>query len=192
VSRAGPAIAAARAVLVQLQQPGEAALAAIRYARGGMRVLDGAPPDEGSREALLARADVVRADTAEARKLTGSALDSPDQALRAGRELLKQGPRLVALAVGEIGNVFVWQDDHVFLPLTDTPVVDTTGAGDAFVAALTTGLLRGEGPHRAARLAVAAAGATVGHPGGRPNLTAETLAAAASQLRTAEPQLHRR
>jgi ribokinase len=48
-------------------------------------------------------------------------------------------------------------------------VADTTGAGDAFVAGLITALAQNGGEQRAARLAVAAAGATVGHPaGGRP------------------------
>src|SRR5256885_13256807 len=54
----------------------------------------------------------------------------------------------------------------VFLPLPDIPVADTTGAGDAFVAGLITALAQDGGPQRAARLAAAAAGATVGHPGG--------------------------
>jgi len=36
-------------------------------------------------------------------------------------------------------------------------------------------LARGESPQRAARLAVAAAGATVGHPGGRPALTPKAI-----------------
>jgi ribokinase len=63
----------------------------------------------------------------------------------------------------------------VFLPLTETPVADTTGAGDAFVAGLITALAQDGGPRRAARLAVAAAGATVGHPGGRPALTPKVV-----------------
>jgi ribokinase len=49
--------------------------------------------------------------------------------------------------------------------------VDTTGGGDAFVAALTTSLLRGDPYPEAARFATAASGATVGHAGGRPDLT---------------------
>jgi ribokinase len=56
------------------------------------------------------------------------------------------------------------------VPLTDAQVVDTTGGGDAFVAALTASLLRTETYEAAARFATAAAGATVGHPGGRPDL----------------------
>ncbi|SCL24376.1 pfkB family carbohydrate kinase [Micromonospora pallida] len=54
--------------------------------------------------------------------------------------------------------------------------MDTTGAGAAFVAALTTGLLRDAPRERVARLAVAAAGATVGRRGGRPALTGEAIA----------------
>ncbi len=52
----------------------------------------------------------------------------------------------------------------------DTEVVDTTGAGDAFVAALTATLLHGGAIEEAARQAVRAAGLTVRHPGGRPEL----------------------
>jgi ribokinase len=57
----------------------------------------------------------------------------------------------------------------------DTPVVDTTGAGDALVAGLVAALMRGQEPRQAARFAVAAAAATVGHPGGRPNLSTEAI-----------------
>ena len=38
-----------------------------------------------------------------------------------------------------------------------------------------SGRYPGGGPQRAARLAVAAAGATVGHPGGRPSLTPKAV-----------------
>ena len=55
-------------------------------------------------------------------------------------------------------------------------MADTTGAGDAFVAGLIAGLDRGDPPEQAARLAAAAAGATVGHAGGRPALSPQALA----------------
>ncbi len=56
------------------------------------------------------------------------------------------------------------------MPLTIDPVVDTTGGGDAFVAGLTAALLTGHSYEEAAHRATAASGATVGHPGGRPDL----------------------
>ena len=90
------------------------------------------------------------------------------EAEKAAAELLRQGPSLVALAVEDAGNLVAWPDGCLFLPLPDIPVVDTTGAGDVFVAGLITALAKNGGPQRAARLAAAAAGATVGHAGGWP------------------------
>jgi ribokinase len=144
---------------VQLQQPPEATLAAARIGRdaGRLVVLDGVAGDD-----ILAYADVLRADETEAGQMA------------APRELLGRGLRLVVIARSD-GNLVTWADGEELVPLTDEKVVDTTGGGDAFVAALTTALLRGRSYLEAARFATAASGATVGHPGGRPDLTGLVL-----------------
>ncbi len=154
------------AVLVQLQLPADVATAAARigHEAGRLVVLDGAPSDE----ALLSYADVVRSDGREASMLLGV---PPAEMRDAARRLLDKGPRLIAVAV-EDGNLFVWAEGDVTVPLGGHRVVDTTGGGDAFVAALTASLLRGDAYPEAARRATAAAGATVGHAGGRPDLRA--------------------
>jgi ribokinase len=183
VRSAAAVLTKASSVVVQLQQPSAAALAAAGIAqRAGRRlVLDGAPADDPRRDALLAAAEVLRVDQHEGELLTGVTLGSAQAALRAGRDLLDRGPSLVALATDE-ANVFVWHGDQVVIPLVDTEVRDTTGGGDAFTAALTAALTRGQSPHRAARLAVAASAATVGHPGGRPELTQAALDEFSAQL----------
>ena len=165
-------ILAGRWVSVQLQQPPDAVLAAVTgaYHAGCRVVLDGVPAEE-HRAQLLAMTGVLRANAREAGLLAGSAVSTAAEAGKLAADLLSQGPSLVALAVGDLGNLIAWPDDTVFLPLPDVPVVDTTGAGDAFVAGLITALARGGDPRRAARLAVAAAAAAVGHPGARPDLT---------------------
>jgi ribokinase len=177
VDRLAGLLRSARAVLVQLQQPSEAVLAAARHGRAGnaLVVLDGVPEKEGDRTALLALADVWRADDREAELLTGVPGDDPQRLRAAARELLAAGPGLVALGMPD-GNLFAWDDPrwgtgNTLLPLTGDEVVDTTGGGDAFVAALTAALLNGETPEAAARRAVAASGVTVRHPGGRPDLS---------------------
>ncbi|MGW4499671.1 PfkB family carbohydrate kinase [Micromonospora sp. NPDC004336] len=177
VAGAADALRAARAALVQLQQPAGAALVAARTAReaGRLVVLDGAPTDPADADELLALADVLRADAQEVELITGDAPRDAEGGLAAGRKLLRRGPSLLAIEVAGRGNAFVWPEGELFLPLSETPTVDDTGAGDAFVAALTLGLLRGEPRDRVARYAVAAAGATVGHPGGRPALTDEAI-----------------
>ncbi len=162
------AVREAHAVIVQLQQPPATALAAARTAGSDtLVVLDGVATDE-----LLDLADVIRADDQEARLLTSEALDDPDDIVRAARALLDRHARLrlVAFGAGKHGNVFAWPDGNLVLPLEDVPVTDTTGGGDAFVAALTLGLVRGAEPEAAAAAAVAAAAHTVRHPGGRPDL----------------------
>lgn len=166
VQAARSVLEGADAVLVQLQQPAEAALAAAEIGRaaGRLVVLDGVP-DEGTRARLLAAADVLRADEQEAELLLGG-----EVTVSRAREVLAEGPKLVAFGVPE-GNLFVWADGELRLPLTDEKVADTTGGGDAFTAALTAALLRGAEYPVAARWAVAASGMTVVHPGGRPGLT---------------------
>jgi ribokinase len=165
-----------RWVSVQLQQPPAGALAAAACAHqaGCKVVLEGALPEE-HRAGLLAVADVFRADARETDLLAGFAVSTAAEAEKIASDLLSQGPSLVALAIAGIGNLIAWPDDRVLLPLTDIQVVDTTGAGDAFTAGLIMALAQGGDPQRAARMAVAAAGATVGHPGGRPALTPKAV-----------------
>ncbi|MFE9693572.1 PfkB family carbohydrate kinase [Micromonospora sp. NPDC005806] len=184
VTGAEEVLRAARAVVVQLQQPLPATLAAARCARTADRmvVLDGAPDDPAGAADLLALADVFRADARDAGLLVGDPPKDAEAGLRAGRDLLARGPGLVAVEVAREGNAFVWPDGELFVPLSETPMVDSTGGGDAFVAALTAGLLRGEAYPEVARYAVAAAGATVGHPGGRPALNPAAIEAQLSRI----------
>ncbi|WP_432901559.1 PfkB family carbohydrate kinase [Micromonospora matsumotoense] len=184
VTAAADAFRRTDAVLVQLQQPPAAARAAARLGRaaGALVVLDGAPADDEHRLPLLAAGDVVRADDRETELLTGVRSDDPDRVRKAATDLLDAGPKLLVLGLGPMGNLFAWRHERwgsgtLLVPLSRDEVVDTTGAGDALTAALTIALLRGDPPTSAARYAVAAAGATVGHPGGRPALTDEALRA---------------
>jgi ribokinase len=146
-------LAGADAVLVQLQQPVEAVLAAARIGReaGRLVVLDGEVTDRR----LLAFADVVRADERETNGLDEHVLD--------------EGPSLLALAQPD-ANLFLWRGGRLRVPLTAEKVVDTTGGGDAFTAAMTAALLRKLSYEEAAHLATAAAGSTVTHVSGRPDL----------------------
>jgi ribokinase len=173
VFAASAPISAAGSLIVQLQQPAPAALLAARLAhRAGTRVvLDGAPQDP----ALLALADVVRADAHEAELLTGEPVGDVAAAARAAADLRRRGPSLVVLEVSGRGNLFAGPEGTWFLPDVETEVVDPTGAGDALVATLTAALTRRRPLETAARLAVAAAAATTEHAGGRPRLSRPDL-----------------
>jgi ribokinase len=193
---AGDQIAACQVLGLQLQQPGDAVRAALdRVPDGAMVVTDGAPSDEPTRAAVLARADVVRADAVEAGLLVGRTLHGPEEARDAAAELLTAGPRLVAMAVEDGGDLVAWRagptpgvaageqeadprwaDGEVLTPRLGGPAVDPTGAGDAYVAALTAALLGRAAPADAAWVAAAAAALAAGRLGGRPALSSAALA----------------
>lgn len=195
VAGAADQIASCQVLVVQLQQPGDAVRAALDLLPDtAFVVADGAPDDEATRTGVLSRAAVVRADATEAGLLVGRELDGLDDAREATAELLTAGARLVALAVGAEGDLVAWRagpplqvaaeeldadprwaDGEVLVPLLGPEPVDPTGAGDAYVAALTATLLGGAGPEDAAWAASAAAAVTVAHPGGRPELDGGAL-----------------
>lgn len=195
VAGARDQLAACQVLSLQLQQSGAAVRAALQQAPGtALVVADGAPEDAETRAAVLARADVVRANAAEAALLVGRELPDVAAAGEAAAELLTAGPRLVALAVGDAGDLVAWRagprlgvaateleadpawaDGEVVVPLLGDPPVDPTGAGDVWVAALTATLLGGAAPEDAAWVAAAAAAGTVAHAGGRPELDPAAL-----------------
>ncbi|SFD90899.1 PfkB family carbohydrate kinase [Blastococcus tunisiensis] len=195
VAAAGDLVAGCRLLALQLQQPGAAVRAALdRVPATAIVVSDGAPADPGTRERVLARADVVRADRVEAAELVGRPLHGVDDVREAAAELLTAGPRLVSLAAGEEGDVVAWRsgpapgaaagmletdprwaDGEIVIPHLGGHPVDPTGAGDASLAALAATLLGGAGPEDAAWVAGAAAAVTVAHAGGRPELDPAAL-----------------
>lgn len=178
VTAAAAPIAAADAVCLQLQQPGAAVLAALAAVRPGVLVVaDGAPPDEETRAALLARADVLRADGPEAARWVGHGVGDAGTARRAAAELRAAGARVVALSAGADGDLVAWDSGELLLPLLGGAPEDPTGAGDAYVAGLTAALLAGGDPEAAARQASAAAALTAARPGGRPALSPDQVAA---------------
>ena len=95
----------------------------------------------GSEEALVAalrRADVLKPCKAAARELTGES-----DYEKMGRGLLKLGPELVAITMGAEGCLIARRDRVTQVPSFRANVVDTTGAGDAFMGGLSYALLQG-------------------------------------------------
>lgn len=88
----------------------------------------------------------------EARQLTGR-----EDPLEMAQCLKDQGPEVVVVKLGERGCLWLEAAGHGFVPAQPGPVVDTTGAGDSFVAGFLSGCLEGlsveECCHRAVKVA---------------------------------------
>lgn len=104
------------------------------------------------------------ANAIEAAVLTGSA-DAAKQLAR----LLQRYP-VVAIKRGADGALAAEAEGgtRVSVPAESTEVVDTTGAGDAFLAGFLAAYLRGEGLEPAVRRGVTLSARAVAHLGGRP------------------------
>jgi 5-dehydro-2-deoxygluconokinase len=89
-------------------------------------------------EDVLPRADIVLGNEDEVRAATG--LDDPRQGIA---ELRAAGPRVLILKRGGEGAVLFDGDRVLEVPPVRMEVVNGLGAGDAFLAAVTHGILRG-------------------------------------------------
>jgi ribokinase len=156
VVRAEARISAARVLLVDLEVPLGVVSLAVHLARaaGARVVLDPAPPRELP-EDLLEAVHIIRPNAAEAEVLTGVEVSGRASARRAAQNLLRRGVGTAVVAAPG-GSLVLSSEGELWLP--DLPVerADTTGAGDAFCAALCVALAEGRPLMDAARFAHAA------------------------------------
>jgi cytidine kinase len=81
---------------------------------------------------LLKRIDGLVVNDSEARLLTGD-----ENLVRAGKQILKLGPKFVIVKKGEHGAMFFSEHETYVMPAYPTPnVVDPTGAGDSFAGGM--------------------------------------------------------
>ncbi len=96
--------------------------------------------------------DVLKPCKAAARELTGE-----NDFERVAKKMLALGPRLVAITMGKDGCLIADHSGMVHVPCYTVNVVDTTGAGDAFMGGLSYALLQGWEPRRVGEFANACA-----------------------------------
>ncbi len=81
---------------------------------------------------LLKRIDGLVINDAEAKLLTDD-----ENLVRAGKKILKLGPKFVVIKKGEHGAMFFSEHETYVMPAYPTPqVVDPTGAGDSFAGGM--------------------------------------------------------
>jgi fructokinase len=136
------------------QEAREATVRMLELARGAGRIVSCDPnlrlhawadPSElkGQLARMLPLCTVVKLSEEEIGFATGT--DVPDEALA---RLAALGVMLPVVTLGERGAVLLWKGERIHVPAPRVTVLDTTGAGDGFVAALLHGLVRWYGDAR--------------------------------------------
>jgi len=172
VDAAGEAIRGARVFVTQLEQPAATARHALALAKdAGVGTVFNPAPAAPVEDAVYPLCDFVVPNETEAAALTGLPLSSLDDFRRAGDALLAKGAGTALITLGEKGALFHDRGRSVHLPAVSAgPVLETTGAGDAFVGGFAAALARGDEPLAAARFGCAVAGISVTRKGTAPSM----------------------
>jgi inosine kinase len=121
------------------------------------------------RSFLAQHVDIVAMNEEEAEALTGLPVTTPQEALAAAQALRAAGAGAAVITLGAQGALFHDGKRTVHVPAFSAgPVVETTGAGDAFNGGFAAALSRGLEPVDAVRFGSATAGISVTRPGTAP------------------------
>ena len=127
----------ADAVIMQLEIPIEVVTAAAKYckAKGKMLILDPAPASKQIPAELLALVDIAKPNETELAILTGKKTDTMSEIENAAIALYKKGVKNVLVTLGGSGTLLVNADGVQKFAAYKVKAVDTTAAGDCFLAA---------------------------------------------------------
>ncbi len=175
VRKAKTAIAAAAAVVLQLETPLETAQAAADLAdsSGAIVILNPAParplPDK-----LLKKVSFLTPNETEAELLTGIQVFDNASCGRAAEILLRKGVKTVIITLGARGAFVATSSSRQLVPGFKAKPVDTTAAGDTFNGALAVALAEGQSLIDAVRFANAAGAISVTRLGAQPSAPKRT------------------
>ncbi len=142
IDAAAGAIGRCRIVVAQLETPLDATRRAFEIARAaGARTLLNAAPAPGDLDpAILALTDILVVNEGEGLALTGAAHE-----IAIGEALLARVGEAVVLTLGSQGAIlFRCDTPPLRRPTHKVNVIDTTGAGDAFIGAFAAEFARGD------------------------------------------------
>jgi ribokinase len=163
-------IEGAATFVTQLEQPIPAARRGLEIARAaGVRTILNPAPAAPLDDAMLALCDFVTPNESEAEALTGLPVTSVEEAERAADALLARGVGAAVITLGGNGALYRDRTRSVHVPVISSgPVVETTGAGDAFNGGFAVALSEGMDVVEAVRFGCATAGISVTRPGTAP------------------------
>jgi ribokinase len=132
----------AKILLLQFEIPLDTVLhAAKRYKAKGATVILNPAPASQIPNGLLANVDILILNESELTLLTGMPVRDAKSAERAAQEILKLGVKTVIVTLGSKGALVVTSAQVSHVDTFKVDVVDSTAAGDAFIAGFAAKLL---------------------------------------------------
>ena len=172
-----PVFEAVDIVVMQMEIPLQTVCSAANLAKqlGKAVVLDPAPAVKNLPDELLQSVDYIKPNESELEILTGC---GTGQYREGAQQLLSRGVGTVIVSLGERGIYCCSKDGEFERPARKVKAVDTTAAGDSFLAALVLGLAQSKSLEDAAHFAQLVSSIVVTRPGAQSSIpTAAELAA---------------
>ncbi len=132
-------------------------------------ILNPAPALELS-EAMLSQIDTIIPNEVELGILTESNVITEDDVIRASKKLISSGVKQVIVTLGANGSVLVTENEVIKIPAYQVDAIDTTAAGDAYIAAYAVGMTKGMSNKDAAIFASKVAAIVVTREGAQSSL----------------------
>ncbi|MGG7581528.1 ribokinase [Rhizobium sp. Nf11,1] len=164
------AIESAAIFMTQLEQPLEAALHGLSIAkRAGAITIFNPAPAGAIPDSIYGLCDFIVPNEVEAAELVGHAIETDEQARAAAHTLIDRGAKAAVITLGARGAFYHTAGQSEFVPAFSAGnVIDTTGAGDAFLGGFATAISEGRAPIEAVRFGCATAAIAVTRPGTAP------------------------
>jgi len=171
IEKAKQVIQEADAILLQLEIPLETVEFTLKLAKktGVCTILNPAPATNLDSK-ILSYTDILIPNRGEAEVLSNQKVNSLKEAKKAGTLLLNKGVKAVVITLGREGSMLVTRDITRHFPGIPVKALDTTGAGDSFVAALAASFIKTKDLEEAVRYGNYAAALSVTKLGAQASL----------------------
>ena len=132
-------------IVMQLEIPIETIEYVIELAKKyNKKIIVDPAPAKANIEELLKGVDIIKPNVTELEILTNTKIKSNNDVIRASKKLLECGVKNIIVTLGKDGSILINKDKNKHFQTFKVNTVDTTAAGDSFIAGLVKSLADGE------------------------------------------------
>lgn len=156
-------IISSKVLICQMEIPLQISVEAMKIARSAalISIFNPAPARRDIPDELYSLIDVLCLNETETEIMTGIRVDTQKDAENAGRVFLNKGVKTAIIILGGRGSMLIAEGSSEYFEADKVEVVDSTGAGDAFIGSLAVSLGKGFGISEAINYANKIAGLSV-------------------------------
>ena len=157
-------------ILMQLEIPLDTIEYICGIASDKILILDPAPATNKIADNMLSKINIIKPNETELSILTNLPTTNLEEIKIAGQQLLSRGVQNVIVSLGEKGAILINKEKTQIFPSIKNKVVDTTAAGDSFIAAITLAISKNKTIEESIEFGNKVASFTVGKKGAQKSI----------------------